>query len=514
MKKYIILIMLVPTMFACNSPKTANLGTTGNNDPVLPVDRRAVFCLSMLSNLPAATAFSGDTAGAIASIINYSKPKIDSVLQFATDTSGGENFNLKSWSRVWGPAVWVTSGDPMTAATKGTWVSSNSMTIFKDTANNYVMAIQATNPYCPYDWLTLDFSVVTTVSWPYNNGGGNISNGTFIGLNNLLGMVDDSQHISALTYMSNVTASNNTPVNIVVTGHSLGGALAPVYALRLQEYFDTATKNTKPNIYCLATAGATPGDSSFVQYYMNKDGGVLGKNTVRIWNNLDVIPHAWVDSLLTKVQNGIYDIPGGSVPYDSAYNSSCKNGAPPVAFTPIQTPLVIQDIIGGVKKVISLGMFLPKSKKYTQLCGNGISFTGALNNTTGNTSSPYFRVAPDTALYSSINYYLKKIDSTLDKLPLFSKNPFAGDTLTPKDSTTFFTQLGAQHVPAYNLYFNVKGIHNFTRVLVEQDLNSIVNYCPTVNTVKKGKIQDIKIPAGITPYAAIMAAGLKKAWEW
>lgn len=520
MKRTIALLLFTATIMACHSPKTAKPGITGNADPVLPVDRRAVFCLSMLSNLPASTTGGmnvTDTAQAVANIIAYTQPKIDSILAHGIDSSiAGDTVNLSVWTRVWGPAVSVTGGDPLTAATNGTLVSANSMSIFMDRSNNYVVAIQATNPYCPYDWMTLDFSVASTQPWLFSGTkqipSGNISQGTFTGLQNLFQLTDSSSKLSAYAFlkqMINTGNATNTPNTVTVTGHSLGGALAPVYALYLQETFDTATIKSKPAVYCLSTAGATPGDATFANYYMQKDNGVLGKNTVRLWNNLDIIPHAWVDTLFNRIINGIYDSTGGSVSFDTAYNiPNCKNGTPPVAFKPQPTPAYLVPIIEAQKlRILALN--------YTHLCGNGISFTGALNNS--NTGNRYISVPPDTSLYRNINYYLKMIDAALDKLP-FANNKFAGDTLTPKDSTTFFTQLGAQHVSAYTLYFNVKQIHNYTRYIVQQDPNSIVNFCPASATRKESKSKQqpvtFKKPAGIMPYAAMMAAVLRKAWEW
>jgi hypothetical protein len=76
---------------------------------------------------------------------------------------------------------------------------------------------------------------------------------------------------------------------LTVTGHSLGGALAPSYALFLSDTRGIWDPETRTQIACLASAGPTPGNSDFAVYFRSQ----LEPTTTRFWNTLDVVPHVW-----------------------------------------------------------------------------------------------------------------------------------------------------------------------------------------------------------------------------
>jgi len=79
---------------------------------------------------------------------------------------------------------------------------------------------------------------------------------------------------------------------IVVSGHSLGGALSPVVALALSQ----ASGISDISIQAMPTAGPTPGNEKLAS--------LLSQNLNQynaIYNSIDVVPHAWEMEQLTQV---------------------------------------------------------------------------------------------------------------------------------------------------------------------------------------------------------------------
>jgi hypothetical protein len=95
------------------------------------------------------------------------------------------------------------------------------------------------------------------------------------------------------------------PVDIVVAGHSKGGALAPTVALWLAE--TRGTRDVAPHeqwdpdgraeVRCFAFAGPTAGNRAFAAH----SDATIGARTHRIWNPLDLVPRAWVPADLEAI---------------------------------------------------------------------------------------------------------------------------------------------------------------------------------------------------------------------
>ncbi len=162
----------------------------------------------------------------------------------------------------------------------------NSMLVVKNTydaaAEEYFVAIAGTNPSSLFDWLIEDGFVSRTHAWNDNDASqGRVSEGTEIGLSLLKGMEDNGATV--LSFLQGLAAK---PTLLHVTGHSLAGALSPVMALFLSENKDSFGS---PDFNIYAFAGPTPGDSQFADYYNSQ----LESVTTRVWNQYDVVPHAW-----------------------------------------------------------------------------------------------------------------------------------------------------------------------------------------------------------------------------
>jgi hypothetical protein len=83
------------------------------------------------------------------------------------------------------------------------------------------------------------------------------------------------------------------PLEVLVTGHSKGGSLAPVVAQWLSDTRHSRRVAWNPErdatIRCFAFAGPTPGNRAFARLYDE----TLGPRGHRISNRNDLAPHAW-----------------------------------------------------------------------------------------------------------------------------------------------------------------------------------------------------------------------------
>jgi hypothetical protein len=189
------------------------------------------------------------------------------------------------WNLVWGPGVYAGS---FVGSTK----SLNAMFIAvpEEDPQQAVVAIAGTNGTSLMDWIVEDFNVGHKVPWPFGFSPLNpeISAGTFYGLDKLVSMkAKDSIGNPPATARQFLATQSFTKV--MVTGHSLGGALSPCYTLYLDETRPAWNASGSAALSCLPTAGPTPGDVGFSKYY---DARLL-PSTSRVWNSMDVVPHAF-----------------------------------------------------------------------------------------------------------------------------------------------------------------------------------------------------------------------------
>jgi hypothetical protein len=185
----------------------------------------------------------------------------------------------------WGPVVYQAPYSD---------VADNVVYVVQNTKapNDYTVGIAGTNFASPWDWLIEDGLVGTTVAWSEGRpSAGRIALGTSIGLQIVKSLesvpsipAGSQQALTLEEYFEQQLGDSSG--NIYVTGHSLGGALSPVTGLWLNDH-KSSWPNATVNVYTFA--GPTPGDAAFASYYDGK----LGSNTTRVWNQLDVVPHAW-----------------------------------------------------------------------------------------------------------------------------------------------------------------------------------------------------------------------------
>lgn len=82
-------------------------------------------------------------------------------------------------------------------------------------------------------------------------------------------------------------------IEITVTGHSKGGALAPAVALWLAETLPEACATVR----CVAFAGPSPGNRAFADRFQTRLGGRFD----RVVNELDIVPRAWEPETLRSI---------------------------------------------------------------------------------------------------------------------------------------------------------------------------------------------------------------------
>lgn len=242
--------------------------------------QQTVFLLSMLSNLAITQ------KGPVDQIEQYLAGRIDAHLQASQPDIG-------AWTRVWGPAVFQAPGSS---------VADNVMYVARSTANppQLVVAIAGTNYNSVFDLLIEDFFVGAQVAWGYGQppSGASISAGTFTGLTILQFLTPGPGLPGANQLIADFLKSVATEaIGVITTGHSLGGALAPALALWLLDTQATWDPQGRATIGCEPTAGPTAGNAALAGYYDER----LGASTTRLFNSLDIVPHAWNETDLSAL---------------------------------------------------------------------------------------------------------------------------------------------------------------------------------------------------------------------
>jgi hypothetical protein len=229
-----------------------------------------------------------DKKGTVAELEQYATKAIAAVFNNAEIQS-----LIGQWELVWGPAVYQVPGSA---------VADNAFYIAQNSANpsELVIAISGTNPISRYGWIHEDALINPLQPWPYNqNKEIEISNGTHLGLNAILTLTDATHRTTALEYLAQRTLAGEV-LTITVTGHSLGGALSPAMALALHDLQGNAQSwdpRATSHIAVVPSAGPAAGNQAWADYY----DACLGAATTRLWNSIDMVPHAWEVALLQQI---------------------------------------------------------------------------------------------------------------------------------------------------------------------------------------------------------------------
>jgi hypothetical protein len=242
--------------------------------------QQQAFAVSMLSN-------------GVAGVENSDQPALEKMLAGDIAAKLGSSIftdNIGTWKTIWGPAVYVygkdISGRDRPVADTAMYAAQNQST------NDIVVGIAGTNPVSRID-IALDLDVGDAVPFTGAPAGALVAFGTLSGINILERMVDPSSGETLLSFLNGLAPTN---ANLIFSGHSLGGALAPVFALDLLVNHGLTSSNFS-NVFTYPTAGPTPGNAAFASFYATKFAAGTGSGW-QVWNQnvcntIDAVPHAW-----------------------------------------------------------------------------------------------------------------------------------------------------------------------------------------------------------------------------
>lgn len=197
------------------------------------------------------------------------------------------------WSVAWGPVVVQHETDSY---------AINSMYVAEsgDEPGKYVVGIAGTNPSSLFDWLVEDALVSVQIPWVYallSAPHAKIALGTGIGLAILQDAKPGNGRPGAgktlLKFLEGI--EHKKGMRLIVSGHSLGGALSPTLTLWLHDVRILWDAFHHVQLSTMPTAGPTAGNSHFARYSDHK------LSITRFANAIDVVPHAWQASDLAKI---------------------------------------------------------------------------------------------------------------------------------------------------------------------------------------------------------------------
>jgi hypothetical protein len=256
---------------------------------------QTTFLLSVFSNV------GSDLRGPVGEIEQELSNRIAEALKNAEP-------NIGQWDVVWGPAVYQATSFGSNTADNVMYVASRAKV--SEESRDLVVGIAGSNSGSAFDWLIENLYVNQQVPWQYGNPAPQlrpmIAAGTDVGLKILQQMTPGPNLPGAgLTLGEFVFRLKDLPGDskISIAGHSLGGALSPVMALWLFDTQEVWDPRHKARLFCLPSAGPSPGNFDFAFYYENS---MLGRRTERIHNTLDVVSKAWATDDLEELPT-LYD---------------------------------------------------------------------------------------------------------------------------------------------------------------------------------------------------------------
>lgn len=195
----------------------------------------------------------------------------DSIKHYLADQSLA---TAGQWELVWGPGINDINSNLV-------YVAMNSST----QPVSFAIAVRGTSFFSITDILQ-DFQVFTLVPFKYGLPGDSIAQGSMTGLDIILDTEDPKTGLKLGAYLQSI--ASNDIAKIYITGHSQGGALAPLLTYwfvtqsGIVDHFDLET---------YAFAGPSIGNQIFKRNFMNTLPPTAGFHMVS--NSLDIVPYFW-----------------------------------------------------------------------------------------------------------------------------------------------------------------------------------------------------------------------------
>lgn len=187
------------------------------------------------------------------------------------------------WELAWGPGISETNSNLV-------YVAKNTSTV----PVSYAMAVRGTTIYSIADILQ-DVEVFSMVPFKYGLPGDSVARGSMEGLDILLETEDPKTGKTLAEFLPGIAKGD--PAKMYITGHSQGGALAPLLAYwfimksGVTEHFLLET---------YAFAGPSVGNESFRANFFSSQPSTAYFHMVA--NSLDIVPYFWAhpDSVVIK----------------------------------------------------------------------------------------------------------------------------------------------------------------------------------------------------------------------
>lgn len=229
---------------------------------------------------------------------------------------------IGTWKSVWGPVTYTQSEICTSCRTDNTMMLLKGKDPKEPSKDMYVVAIAGTNFTSLFDWGDEDFLSTTLAKWPdlptqgssnlayfsspessiepsVTNSGNFISFGISSGLDILFNRMSYEGKTLA-EYLKQEFQSQQNPIELAVTGHSLGGALSPCVALALKDNQSYWDPNQKATVTTYPFAGQSPGNDKFAAYFSSR---IKSEDFHGHYNSYDVVPKGFQESDLNQVQD-------------------------------------------------------------------------------------------------------------------------------------------------------------------------------------------------------------------